>query len=77
MVKEIDLVKKFISLLLISVCLGDTLIVKDKTKHNGGLLKYSTEIINHTITSSGQMWLTIVSEYNYLGSGYIDNLFIE
>ena len=32
---------------------------------------YSTETINHTITSSGQMMLTIVSEYNYLGSGKI------
>ena len=38
---------------------------------------YSIETINHTITSSGQMLLTIVSEYNYLGSGYIDNLIID
>ena len=38
---------------------------------------YSIETINHTITASGQMLLSIVSEYNYLGSGYIDNLSIE
>ena len=40
MVKKIDLVKKFISLLLISVCLGDTLILKDKTVHNGTLINF-------------------------------------
>ena len=45
MVKEIDLVKKFISLLLISVCLGDTLILKDKTKYNGNLIKFGSDEI--------------------------------
>ena len=34
------MVKKFISLLLISVCLGDTLILKDKTVHNGTLINF-------------------------------------
>ena len=45
MVKEIDLVKKFISLLLISVCLGDTLILKDKTVYNGTLIKFGSNEI--------------------------------
>ena len=39
LVKDIILVKKFISLLLISVCLGDTLILKDKTVYTGKLIK--------------------------------------
>jgi len=39
------LVKKFISLILISVCLGDTLILKDKTKYDGNMIKYSTDEI--------------------------------
>ena len=34
------MVKKFILLLLISVCLGDTLILKDKTVHNGTLINF-------------------------------------
>ena len=34
------MVKKFISLLLISVCLGDTLILKDKTARNGTLINF-------------------------------------
>ena len=34
------MVKKFISLLLISVCLGDTLILKDKTARNGILINF-------------------------------------
>ena len=33
------MVKKFISLLLISFCLSDTLILKDKTAHTGKLIK--------------------------------------
>ena len=33
------MVKKFISLLLISVCLGDTLILKNKTAYTGKLIK--------------------------------------
>ena len=39
------MVKKFISLILISVCLGDTLILKDKTKYDGNMIKYSTDKI--------------------------------
>ena len=39
------MVKKFISLILISVCLGDTLILKDKTKYDGNMIKYSTDEI--------------------------------
>ena len=34
------MVKKFILLLLISVCLGDTLILKDKTARNGTLINF-------------------------------------
>ena len=33
------MVKEFISLILISVCLGDTLILKDKTAYTGKLIK--------------------------------------
>ena len=39
------MVKKFISLLLISVCLGDTLILKDKTEYNGILMKFVNDEI--------------------------------
>ena len=39
------MVKKFISLLLISVCLGDNLILKDKTQYDGNIIKYSTDEI--------------------------------
>ena len=39
------MVKKFISLLLISVCLGDTLVLKDKTKYNGTLIKFGNDEI--------------------------------
>ena len=45
MVKENNLVKKFISLLLISVCLGDTLVLKNKTKYNGTLIKFDGDEI--------------------------------
>ena len=34
------MVKKLISLLLVSVCIGDTLILKDKTVYNGKLIKF-------------------------------------
>ena len=44
-VKDINLVKKLISLLLISVCLGDTLILKDKTVYNGILMKFVNDEI--------------------------------
>jgi len=45
LVEEINLVKKFISLLLISVCLGDTLILKYKTKYNSILIKVDVDEI--------------------------------
>jgi len=44
-VKGIHLIKKFIPLLLISVCLGDTLILKDKTVYNGTLIKFGNDEI--------------------------------
>ena len=47
------MVKKIISLLLISVCLGDTLILKDKTVYTGALIKFGTdEIIFKAIPSA-------------------------
>ena len=47
------MVKRFISLLLISVCLGDTLILKDKTVYTGALIKFGTdEIIFKAIPSA-------------------------
>ena len=46
------MIKKLISLLLISVCLGDTLILKDKTVHNGILIKFeNNEIMFKAILS--------------------------
>ena len=45
MIKEIGFFKKLISLLLISVCLGDTLVLKDKTKYNGTLIKFGSDEI--------------------------------
>tara|TARA_Y100001960_G_C13953486_1_gene484812 strand:+ start:45 stop:512 length:468 start_codon:yes stop_codon:yes gene_type:complete len=51
--KENFLVKKLISLLLISVCLGDILILKDKTVYTGALIKFGTdEIIFKAIPSA-------------------------
>ena len=47
------MVKKFIPLLLISVCIGDTLILKDKTVYTGALIKFGTdEIIFKAIPSA-------------------------
>ena len=43
--REIHLVKKLISLLLISVCLGDSLILKDKTVYTGTLIKFGSDEI--------------------------------
>ena len=37
------MIKKLISLLLISVCLGDTLVIKDKTKYVGTLTNFVDE----------------------------------
>ena len=39
------MVKKLISLLLLSVCIGDTLILKDKTVYNGTLIKFGNDEI--------------------------------
>ena len=39
------MIKKLISLLLISFCLGDTLVLKDKTKYNGTLIKFGSDEI--------------------------------
>ena len=39
------MVKKSIWLLLISVCLGDTLILKDKTVYTGALIKFGNDEI--------------------------------
>ena len=39
------MIKKLISLLLLSVCLGDTLVLKDKTKYNGTLIKFGSDKI--------------------------------
>ena len=45
--------KKLISLLLISFCIGDTLILKDKTVYTGALIKFGTdEIIFKAIPSA-------------------------
>ena len=47
------MVKKLISLLLISVCLGDTLILKDKTEYTGALMKFGiNEIIFKALPSA-------------------------
>ena len=39
------MVKKLISLLLVSVCIGDTLVLKDKTVYNGILMKFGNDEI--------------------------------
>tara|TARA_B100000945_G_C20107963_1_gene468929 strand:- start:76 stop:555 length:480 start_codon:yes stop_codon:yes gene_type:complete len=44
------LVKKSIWLLLISVCLGDTLILKDKTVYTGWLVKYDNDEIKFRVS---------------------------
>ena len=44
------MVKRFLSLLLISVCLGDTLILKDKTVYTGWLVKYDNDEIKFKVS---------------------------
>ena len=44
------MVKKSIWLLLISVCLGDTLILKDKTVYTGWLVKYDNDEIKFRVS---------------------------
>ena len=48
--KGIHLIKKFIPLLLISVCIGDTLILKDKTVYTGWLVKYDNDEIKFKVS---------------------------
>ena len=50
------MIKKLISLLLISVCLGDTLILKDKTKYVGTLTNFvDEEIIFEALLSTNSL----------------------
>jgi len=58
-VKEIHLVKKLISPLLISVCLGDTLILKDKTEYTGALIKFGNDEIIFRALPSAKMSINI------------------
>ena len=53
------MVKKFISLLLISVCLGDTLILKDKTEYNGILMKFVNDEIMFRAWPSAKLSINI------------------
>ena len=57
--KEINLVKKLISLLLISVCLGDTLILKDKTEYTGTLIKFGNDEIMFRALPSAKLSINI------------------
>jgi hypothetical protein len=58
-VKDINLVKKLISLLLISVCLGDTLILKDKTEYTGTLIKFGNDEIMFRALPSAKLSINI------------------
>ena len=53
------MVKKFISLLLISVCLGDTLILKDKTEYTGTLIKFGNDEIMFRALPSAKLSINI------------------
>ena len=53
------MVKKLISLLLISVCLGDTLILKDKTEYTGTLIKFSNDEIMFRALPSAKLSINI------------------
>ena len=53
------MVKKFISLLLISVCLGDTLILKDKTVYDGILMKFVNDEIMFRAWPSAKLSINI------------------
>jgi len=53
------LVKKLISLLLISVCLGDTLILKDKTEYTGTLIKFGNDEIMFRALPSAKLSINI------------------
>ena len=54
------MVKKLISLLLISICLGDILILKDKSVYKGALVYYGNdEIIFKPLPPSGKLFFNI------------------
>ena len=53
------MVKKTISLLLISVCLGDTLILKDKTEYSGILMKFVNDEIMFRAWPSAKLSINI------------------
>ena len=53
------MVKKLISLLFISLCLGDTLILKDKTVYTGALIKFGTDEIIFKVLPSAKLAINI------------------
>ena len=54
------MVKRFISLLLISICLGDILILKDKSVYKGALIYYGNdEIIFKPLPQSAKLSVNI------------------
>ena len=54
------MVKRFISLLLISICLGDILILKDKSVYKGALVYYGNdEIIFKPLPQSAKLSINI------------------
>ena len=54
------MVKRFISLLLISICLGDILILKDKSVYKGALVYYGNdEIIFKPLPQSAKLSVNI------------------
>ena len=54
------MVKRFISLLLISICLGDILILKDKSVYKGALVYYGNdEIIFKPLPPSARLSVNI------------------
>ena len=54
------MVKRFISLLLISICLGDILILKDKSVYKGALVYYGNdEIIFKPLPPSAKLFFNI------------------
>tara|TARA_Y100001970_G_scaffold69543_1_gene88679 strand:- start:234 stop:692 length:459 start_codon:yes stop_codon:yes gene_type:complete len=57
--KGIHLIKKFIPLILISVCLGDTLILNDKTVYNGILMKFVNDKIMFRAWPSAKLSINI------------------
>ena len=54
------MVKRFISLLLLSICLGDILILKDKSVYKGALVYYGNDkIIFKTLPPSARLSVNI------------------